>query len=334
MLCLVIGLGLTFTYSNGYQDGSSVTASAIGCRALKPVHAVLLVGSFEFLGAICGGSAVANTISSIISLPENKDLLPVLACGLLSALSWNLLAGKLGFPSSSTHALVGGVLGSVLAADLGSEHIVWGNPNQIVNSTGVWKVLISLFLSPLAGFAIGYFMFFLVIFLLMRATRRVNALLKNAQWLTLAGLAFGHGANDTQKSMGVLVMGLHAAGMAPDGIPLWVRVSTGLLMVVGVISLAPRVVRRVGSGIYRLKPVHGFVTQASAAFIMIASSMLGGPVSASQVTASSVMGVGAAERRKGVHWLVAKDMLVAWLLTIPAAALASALLYTLFVRLL
>lgn len=327
LLMIVIVTGLIFTYTNGFQDGSSVTASAIGCRALTPVQAVLLVAAFEFLGAIFGGSAVANTIHSITSLPDNQDMLPVLACGLTAAVCWNFTTARLGYPSSSTHALVGGVLGAVFAVRGDDSGIVWGHFGTLATASGMCKVLESLFFSPLTGFITGYVVYSIIISLFMRATSKLNKSLKQAQWLTLAALAFGHGANDTQKAMGVLMLGLAAAGYRYAEVPLWVRVVTGVMMVVGIISLAPGIIKRVGTGIYRLRPVHGFVIQASSGFVMIVSSLSGGPVSASQVTACSVMGAGAAERKKGVHWLIAKDMMIAWLLTIPGSALAATVMY-------
>ncbi|HEY9785624.1 MAG TPA: inorganic phosphate transporter [Candidatus Obscuribacterales bacterium] len=327
IFCLVVLLAALFTYSNGFQDGSSVAASAIGCRALSPLQAVALVSVSEFMGAVFGGSAVADTVHSITSWPSRPDLLPVIACALASAIVWNFVTKKLGLPSSSTHALVGGILGSVLVAGGGEKYIVWGTANNFIHPTGMCKVVISLFLSPIVGFVAGYVTFLMIMLVLMRASFRVNVLLKGAQWLTLATLAFGHGANDTQKAMGVIMLALSAVGVSEGSIPLWVRLLSGLAMVSGIVSIAPRIVKRVGTGIYRMRPVHGFVTQLSSASVVFFNSLAGGPVSASQVIASSVMGVGTAERKKGVNWLVAQEMLITWLLTIPGAAMLSAVFY-------
>lgn len=328
----VLLLCLTFTYTNGFQDGSSVAASAIGSRALTPMQTACLVCTFEFLGALLGGSAVADAIHSITSWPARPDLLPVLASGLAAAVLWNFITKLLKVPSSSTHALVGGILGAVYAASGDTRYIVWGAPNAIVNSTGVWKVVLSLFISPLLGFIGGSIVLILSIFVLMRATTRVNHRLKQLQWITTAAMAFGHGANDTQKAMGIITLALAAAGLSDDhGIPLWVRVITGLVMAFGVASMVPGIVRRVGSGIYNLRPLHGLVTQIASAGILVTGSATGGPVSATQVISSCVMGVGFAARRKGVHWLVANQMFMAWFLTIPCAALVACLIHgTLF----
>lgn len=326
---LVLLLCLTFTYTNGFQDGSSVAASAIGCRALTPIQTVCLVCTFEFLGALLGGSAVADTIHSITSFPVEPDLLPVLASGLTAAVAWNIITRVFKLPSSSTHALVGGILGSVYAASKSTRYIEWGAPNSIVNATGVWRVVLSLFVSPLVGFVGGAILLAVAMLLLSRASTKVNKSIKRMQWITTAAVAFGHGANDTQKTMGIITLGLTAAGFAHEpGIPLWVRFLTGLVMAFGVASMVPGIVRRVGSGIFNLRPLHGLATQAASAGILVTGSASGGPLSATQVISSCVMGVGYAARRKGVHWLVAKDMLLAWFLTIPSAALLSWALYS------
>jgi PiT family inorganic phosphate transporter len=328
ILVVVILLALTFTYTNGFQDGSSVAASAIGCRALSPVQAIALVCAFEFLGALFGGSLVANAIQSVTNFPTGPGLVPILAAGLLAAVSWNYVTRVLKFPSSSTHALVGGILGAVFAATGDFRYIRWGSLADIVHATGVCKVLLALFLSPVMGFAAGFILLCAGNFCLQRASTRVNKPLKNAQWISVAILAFGHGANDTQKAMGVIVLALQSLGyVSDDVIPLWARCATGTAMALGVASLVPGIVRRVGSGIYRMRPIHGLATQISSAGILLTASLTGGPASATQVISSSVMGVGTADRIKGVHWLVAKDMLLAWFLTIPCSAMVAIVFY-------
>ncbi len=327
ILILVIFLSSFFAYSNGFQDGSTVAASVIGSRALTPKQTVILVSIFEFSGALFGGSAVASTVKSIARFPNNPDVLAWLACAMTAAIGWNYLTKRLGFPSSSTHALVGGLLGAVVAAGGGTQLIIWGDFHHLLDATGLAKVIVSLFLSPLIGFVGGYLMFKITMLLLLKASTRINRWLKLAQLPALALVSFGHGANDTQKVMGVALLSLNSFGMHLQVVPLWVRLLTAFAMVLGIASLAPRIVRKVGSDIFRLRTVHGFVTQATAAAVLVYASATGGPVSASQVITSAVMGVGTAERRKGVHWLVAKEMLIAWFITIPGAALGSAALY-------
>lgn len=327
ILIFVILLSSLFAYSNGFQDGSTVTASVIGSRTLTPKQAVILVSLFEFCGALFGGSAVASTVKSIARFPDNPDVLAWLACAMTAAISWNFLTKQLGLPSSSTHALVGGLLGAVVAAGAGTQLIIWGEFRHLVDATGLAKVVVSLFLSPAVGFVAGFLIFKITMLLLLKASSRVNRWLKLAQLPALALVSFGHGANDTQKVMGVALLALNSFGMHVEIVPLWVRILTAIAMIMGIASLAPRIVRKVGTDIFRLRPVHGFVTQAAAAAVLIYASATGCPVSASQVISSAVMGVGTAERRKGVHWLVAKEMLIAWFVTIPGAAVGSALLY-------
>lgn len=329
MVALVVALGLCFTYTNGFQDGSSVAAGAIASRSLSKTQAVVLVATFEFLGAMLGGSAVAGTISGITNWPDDPSLLPVLASALAGAILWNFITRVLGVPSSSTHALVGGVLGAVLAASGGFHYIIWGNPGFILNATGFWRVLFSLILSPIFGFIIGYWALLFAVASLRRATTELNKTLKKWQWVAVPMLAFGHGANDSQKTMGIIVLSLYAAGLGPTHIiPLWVRTITAIALVLGVVSIVPRIVRRVG-GIFKLRPLHGLVMESASAVIVLTASATGGPLAASQVIASTGIGVGTAERKKGVQWLIAKDMVRAWCLTIPCAGTISWILYSL-----
>jgi PiT family inorganic phosphate transporter len=328
---LVILLALFFTYTNGFQDGSSVTACALASRAMSPLQAVVLVATFELAGALFGGSAVSSTIESITSWPAQPNLLPVLISGLVAAIAWNFITRYLKVPSSSTHALVGGVLGALYASS-GIKYIVWGRPD-LVHPTGVWKVVITLFVSPLAGFAAGLVVLFFGAVALSRATMRVAPGVKRLQWLSTAVLAFGHGANDPQKSMGIIMLCLYAVGHTfPEGIPIYVRLASGLSIALGVGSLAPGIVKRVGSGIFKMRSLSALSAESASAAVVLFGSLTGGPVSASQVISSSVMGVGSAVHVKNVHWIVAKDMLLAWFLTIPCSAVLSYGLHGLFLH--
>lgn len=327
LFAIVVILSLIFTYTNGLQDGSSVTAGLIVCRVLSPVHAVLLVASSELLGAVFGGSAVATAVRSVTSIKEDAHLLPVLSAGLTAAIAWNFLTKYLKMPSSSTHALFGGLLGAFLAAPGGAGNIVWGQVS-FLHPSGFGRIIVSLFASPLLGFIMGYVTLNLATLFLMKATTEVNRYLKMGQIVTVALLAFGHGANDPQKIMGIIMMGLHSSGLYTGSeIPLWVRLATGIAIGVGVLSLAPGIVKRVGTGIYKLKILHGFVTEAASGLIIVLSSITGCPVSTSQVISSTVMGVGSGERFKDVRWLVARDILISWFLTIPCAGLCSYTMY-------
>ncbi|MBX9685500.1 MAG: inorganic phosphate transporter [Candidatus Obscuribacterales bacterium] len=328
LAALVIILSLVFTYSNGVQDGSSVTAGLIVCRVMSPLRTVLLVAACEMIGAVFGGSAVANAMKSICRLPLNEQLLPVLAAGLTAAISWNFFAKAIKMPSSSTHALFGGLLGSFVAAPGGWGNIVFGELS-FFHPSGFGRVIVSLFASVFWGFLIGFIMLNVVRLLLLRATNQVGTLLKFGQTLTVGLLAFGHGANDPQKSMGIIMMALYAAGLTTEGeIPLWARIATGLAICFGVISIVPGIVKRVGSGIFKLGILEGFVLDSASSFILVLSSLSGCPVSTSQVISSTVIGVGSGKHFKAVRWTVARDILLSWFMTIPSAALMAFLLYT------
>ncbi len=298
-------------------------------RALSKLNTIVLVSIFEFSGAIFGGSKVANTIHDISSFPIfHHSLLNILCSALVAAIFWNYLTRILKFPSSSTHALVGGMVGSLWAASLSFKYIVWGSLNTIYNSTGIYKIVISLFLSPLLGLIFGCLFYNFLLLILFKSSTKINKLLQKLQIFFTAILAFGHGANDTQKAMGVMILALECAKKTQlNMIPLWIRTYEGLAMALGIVLLAQGIVRRVGSGIFKIKPVHALACQATSSCIIVTGSILGGPVSTSQIIASSVMGVGMGDRYKGVHWYVAKDMFIAWCLTIPIAAVISAISY-------
>jgi PiT family inorganic phosphate transporter len=322
LVIAVILLALFFTYTNGFQDGSSVAACALASRVMMPLQAVLLVACCELAGAIFGGSAVSGTIQAITSWPARSDLLPVLISGLAAAICWNYVTRYLKVPSSSTHALVGGVLGALLASG-GTKYIVWGHPG-LLHPTGVWKVVITLFVSPLIGFLAGWLMYMASALALSRASMRINKVIKGLQWVWTAVLAFAHGANDPQKTMGIIMLCLYAVGFdRAGGIPIYVRLATGISIALGVASLAPGIVKRVGTGIYKLRSLSALSAESASASVVLFGSLTGGPVAASQVISSSVMGVGSAVHAKNVHWIVAKDMMLAWFLTIPCSALLS-----------
>jgi PiT family inorganic phosphate transporter len=324
LVVIIILLALIFTYTNGFQDGSSVVACPIASRALNPIIVIIISVCFEIFGALLGGSAVASTIESITSYPKSVFLLPILASSLSGAILWNYITRLLHFPSSSTHALVGGLIGSLLIAN---GNIIWGSMN-LIHPSGVGKVILSLMAAPIISFIAGYCIYIAMTFLLKQATWSAEKVLKSAQYFTVSALAFGHGANDPQKSMAIILLALYAVH-SPDihGIPLPIRLASAIAIAFGVISIVPGIVKRVGTGIYKLRTLHSFVAQLSSACVIIGGSLIGGPVSASQVISSSIIGVGSAARIKSVHWLVAREILLAWFLTIPCSGILSSLFY-------
>ena len=320
---------LFFDYTNGFHDAANIIATVIASRAMTPVQAVVLVGFFEFMGPMLGGTAVANTIGKFVTLDDLQAVpaLTILLCGLLGAIVWNLLTWWKGIPSSSSHALVGGLAGAVVVA-AGPGHVVWGFTEMTHGHlTGVTKVLLALILSPLIGFWVGFLLHRTVLFLLRAARPTFNRYLKAGQYVTAAGLAFSHGANDAQKSMGMLTLVLLLGGFIDAfQVPFWVMLACSCAITLGILSGGWRIVRTLGFAIYKVRPVHALDSQLTSAAVILAASIAGAPVSTTHVVASSIMGIGASERPKAVRWAKAKEIVTTWVITIPGAAMVSVVL--------
>ncbi len=321
---------LMFEYTNGFHDAANIIATVIASRAMTPVQAVLVVAFFEFLGPLLGGTAVANTIGKFITLDDldRVTALTIVFCGLLGAIGWNLLTWWRGIPSSSSHALVGGLAGVVVVA-AGSDHVSWGFAELMQGElTGVAKVLVALILSPIIGFWVGYTLHKTMMALLRGAHPSINRDLRHLQFVTSAGLAFSHGANDAQKSMGILTLVLLLGGFIPTfEVPFWVMLACSLTITLGILSGGWQIVRTLGFSIYKIRPLHALDSQMTAASVIFASSLAGAPVSTTHVVASSIMGIGASERPKAVRWSKAREIVTTWLITIPGAALMSICCY-------
>ena len=330
LMIIIVIAGLAFALTNGLHDASSVVATFIGCGAATPRQAIVLASVFGLLGAVFGGSGVADTVSGVIDLPPQPALLSVLLCAIASATVWNLVTWKLGLPSSSTHALIGGIIGAVLISH-GTSHIFWGiseltGPSHQV--TGIVKVIAFLIFSPFIGFIAAFLLEKLSKLLLRNAKFSINRWIKVIQWLISAILSYSHGANDTQKITGLITLALVSAqGGSMYSAPLWVRVAGGAVMFAGTLLGGWTIMKTIGQRIYKLMPVHSLNSQISAAGSILAANMLGAPVSTTHVVVGSVMGVGAADRFRMVNWGITKEIIVAWFITIPLSAGVSALLY-------
>jgi PiT family inorganic phosphate transporter len=304
----------------------------IASRAMTPAQAVIIVGVFEFLGPLLGGTAVANTIGKFVALDGVAPILSlsILLCGLIGAIVWNLGTWYFGIPSSSSHALVGGLAGAVVVA-VGGDHVVWGFAELADGHlTGIVKVLAALVLSPLIGFWVGYLVHRLLTALLVAANPAANSRLRGLQYLTAAGLAFSHGANDAQKSMGILTLVLLLGGFIPTfEVPFWVMLACATAITLGIMSGGWRIVRTLGFAIYRVRPIHALGSQLTSAGVIMAASIGGAPVSTTHVVATSIMGIGASERPRAVRWAKAKDIAMTWLITIPGAAIVAIQAYAL-----
>jgi PiT family inorganic phosphate transporter len=314
---VLVVVAVMFDFLNGFHDSANIVATMIASRSMGPRRALLLSGVGHFVAPFLFGVAVATTIGKDVVSPETITVSVVMAA-LLSAIVWNLVTWFFGLPSSSSHALIGGIVGAVaVASGLGAIH-----------QAGLAKVIIALVVSPVLGLLFGYLLMKLVLFLVRGATPRVNWLFRRGQVLTAVALALSHGTNDAQKTMGIITMGLVAGGFLSEfAVPWWV-----IALSAGAISLGTalggwRIIRTLGAGLYRLRAVDGFVSQASSAAVILGAAILGGPVSTTQVVSSSIMGAGSAQRVSKVRWGVVVDILAAWVLTIPISALAAALLY-------
>ncbi len=321
---LAILLVLVFDCSNGFHDAANIIATVIASRAMSPTMAVMIVGLFEFLGPLLGGTAVANTIASFVDLSDvpRFDAVKIVLAGVTGAVSWNVLTWWKGLPSSSSHALVGGFIGAV-AASVGGHHVAWGFAELLHgNVKGVTKIMLALLLSPVAGFVCGYVIQKLMLMLLRAASPRMNRCLRGAQFITSIGLAFSHGANDAQKSMGIISLVLVLAGWQQSfHVPLWVVLACSTALTIGVMSGGWRIVRTLGFSIYRVRPLHSLNSQLTSAAVIFAASFVGAPVSTTHVVTTSIMGIGAAERPRAVRWKKAEEIAWTWLITIPGAAI-------------
>jgi len=241
---------------------------------------------------------------------------------------WNLITWRWGIPSSSSHALVGSLCGAV-GVGVGLDHVVWGFGSiSTGHLVGVSKIGAALLLSPLLGFGIGFLVQRLMLRALARATPRANRSLRRGQWATAAALAFSHGTNDAQKGMGILTLVLWTGGVLPGfAVPLWVVALCASAITLGTLTGGWRIVRTLGFGIYRIRPLHGFDSQLASAGIVLGAGLLGGPVSTTHVVSSTIMGIGAAERPRSVRWGKAREIVLTWAVTLPGAAILGAALY-------
>lgn len=318
-LILVIVLALLYAFINGLNDSSSIVATMISSRALSARSARLMTAVAEFLGPLVVGIAVARTIGNVVVNPASINTHVILAA-ILAAILWNLFTSFLGLPSSSSHGLVGGLVGAVvLAAGTGAIQV-----GTLI------KILLSLFLSPVIGFGIGFIVLRLIMMLSWEATPGVNMLFKRGQILTVIALGLSHSSNDAPKTMGVITLALMTEKyISSFAVPTWVLLISALAISAGTAVGRKRLVHTVGGKFYRIGPIDAFCSQLSSAIVIVTSSLLGGPVSATHVLSSSIMGVGAAERPNKVRWNLVQDIATAWLLTIPTTALLAAGLYRL-----
>jgi PiT family inorganic phosphate transporter len=318
LLVLVVVFALVFDYINGFHDTANAIATVVSTRVLTPTAAITMAAVMNFGGALIA-THVAKTIASGLVAPHQATEGVVLAA-VIGGIIWNLVTWKYGIPSSSSHALIGALCGAALMHG-GVSVVLWGGV--------VSKVLYPLIASPLAGFLLGYLLMLLITYFFAYSNPgRIGALARHMQLVSSATMAFSHGQNDAQKSMGIITLALMSNGFLkkPD-VPLWVMLSCAVAMALGTSAGGWRIIKTVGHRIIRLEPVHGFAAETSGAAVILAASHWGMPISTTHVISGSIFGVGASKRLSAVRWGVALQMVTAWVITLPASAALGALAY-------
>jgi len=315
----IIGVALFFDFINGFHDSSNVVATMISSRAMSARKALAMSAVAHFCGPFLFGVAVATTIGHDVMDPKAITIAVIFAA-LFAAIIWNLITWAFGIPSSSSHALIGGLIGAT-SVDFGFA---------MIQMRGLLKIIIALFISPILGLVAGHLLMKLVLFLARGASPRINWFFKRSQIVTSLALALSHGTNDAQKTMGIIAMSLVTLGHFPEfSVPWWVVALSAGAMSLGTAAGGWRIIKTLGGKFYKIRPVHGFTSQLTSAFIILGAAFLGGPVSTTHVVSSAILGVGSARRISRVRWNVAGNILAAWVFTIPASALLAALLYLL-----
>jgi PiT family inorganic phosphate transporter len=315
-LVAVVVLAVVFDYINGFHDTANAIATSVATRALRPEYALLMATFFNFFGAFAG-TAVAKTIGSGL-VNDQSTTLAIVAAALIGAIVWDLITWWLGLPSSSSHALIGGLLGATIIA-AGTGAVKW---DGIYN-----KVLVPLVTSPLAGF-IGAFALMVALTWIFRNSIRkpLARIFRRLQVFSAGYMAFAHGSNDAQKTMGIITLALFSAHVIPTtDVPVWVIFVSATAISLGTATGGWRIMRTMGQRVVHLEPVHGFAAETTAATVLLVTARLGMPVSTTHVISSAIMGVGASHGLRHVKWGVARSILIAWVFTIPAAAIIGAL---------
>jgi PiT family inorganic phosphate transporter len=317
-LAIAVLLELAFATTNGLHDASNAIATLVATRAASPLQAIVMASVFNMLGPLLLGAAVADTIGGIVTVTPSVAI-AVIGSGLAGAVTWNLFTWRLGLPSSSGHALVGGLVGAAVVEG-GAHAVNWGGMDGL-HPVGAVGTLIALAISPVLGALAAWLAIRALRRLARRGTRRLQVPVHGGEWGMSAALAFSHGANDAQKAVGVVAALLLADGRIESlAAPLWVKLSCALALTAGTALGGWSIIRTVGRGIYRIQPVDGLASQSASAGVIFGASLLGAPVSTTQVVASSVVGVGGGRRRwHHVRWATVRTMGLAWLVTIPAS---------------
>ena len=323
-LISVILVVAVFDFTNGFHDAADMVATAIASRAMKPATAIMIVSGFTFLAPFTVGLAVADTVGTFVNINASSPLTGegVVIGALLAAISYNLVTWRLGFPSSSSNSLAGGLVGAGLYA-VGAGQIQWGVAAlQAGELQGVMKVIAGLFASPVLGFLIGLLSMKALLVIFRRFTGEISKLFVFSQYLSVAWLGFSHGANDAQKGMAIIGMMLLVNGMTTEfSIPMWAIIWCASAITLGTMFGGWRVIRTLGFGLFRVKIIHSVANQVGAALVNTLATAIGAPTSTSQVVTATLLGNGAAEKPGHVKWRTAAGIVSGWWLNLPVSML-------------
>lgn len=318
-------LAVGFAFTNGFQDAATAAATMVSSRAATPRQAIILISTMNGLGALIGGSAVAFTIAELVTGVEGTATVIVMFSALFGAIAWNIITWYYGIPSSSTYGLVGGIIGGGVAI-AGTGGIAWGL-TELTTSwhlVGVMKVMVYLLVSIGFGFVGGFILFRITRTLLRNARRSFNRTLNRSQWVVTAIFALANGANDSQKQLGMIALILLSAGTTSTlDIPLWARAAIAIAIAVGTLTGGWRVMKTVGSKLFVVQPVHSIDSQAVSGAAILISTIQGAPISSTQVVSSSILGIGASDNPRKVNWPKARNIMSAWMVTLPVVAAIS-----------
>ena len=335
LFIIVVLAAVIFEYSNGFHDAANAIATVVSTKVMTPRQAIAMAAFFNLTGALLGGAVAATVGKGLVD--TNVVTMATVLCALIAAFAWNMTTWWVGLPSSSSHALIGGLCGAALATAHGDWSVLkW--------STGLWpKVVVPMISSPVAGFILGAFIMFMLFVVLHRFTpHTVNSIFGKLQIFSAAWMAHSHGTNDAQKTMGIITLALFTGTKAGSfnelpawlhflrtptfAMPVWVQVLCAATMAAGTAAGGWRIIRTLGHRVVKLQPVHGFAAETTAALIIQGASIYGIPLSTTHVISTSIMGVGAMKRFSGVKWTVVERIVWAWVLTLPATGLLGYLL--------
>jgi PiT family inorganic phosphate transporter len=315
----VVLLAVLFDYINGFHDTANAIATSVSTRAISPQHAVIMAATLNFAGAMIS-TGVAKTIGGDLVLEPAQISLEVIVAALIGAIIWNVATWYYRIPSSSSHALIGGVIGAV-SASVGPQALSYG---------GISKIVLSLILSPVVALGTGYFVMIGLLWIFRNFSPiTLNHQFRRLQLVSASLMAFSHGSNDAQKAMGIITLALLSGGYIDTlEVPIWVKIACATSMALGTSAGGWRIISTMGTKIFKMESINGFAADLNSSIVIFSATFLHLPVSTTHVVSGSIMGIGSAERVRAVHWGVARSMLVAWVITIPISAVMSAIIYS------